>query len=63
MPYIRDQHFTRIRELLETIEELAESNEGHSSHPDIRAIAARALKVVGKYAVEVEEEEKGSLRL
>lgn len=56
MPYVRDQHFTRIRELLETIEELAQSNNEHSSNPDIRAIAARALKVIEKYAVEVEEE-------
>ena len=62
MPYIRDQHFTRIRELLETIEELAQNN-AHSSNPDIRAIAARALKVIGKYTAELEEEEKGSLIL
>ena len=59
MPYVRDQHFARIRELLETIEELTENNSEHSSHPDIRAIAARALKLVGKYTVEMEEEEKG----
>ena len=57
MPYVRDQHFTRIRELLETIEELSQNNNEHSSHPDIRAIAARALKVVKKYIVEHEEEE------
>lgn len=58
MPYIRDQHFTRIRELLETIEELAHNN-AHSSHPEIQTIAARALKVIKKYTVELEEEEKG----
>ena len=59
MPYVRDQHFARIRELLETIEELTGNSSEHSSYPDIRAIATRALKVVGKYTVEVEEEEKG----
>lgn len=58
MPYIRDQHFTRIRELLETIEELAQNNNENPAHPDIRAIAARALKVVKKYIVDREEEEK-----
>ena len=58
MPYVRGRDFTRIKELVETIEELAQENE-HPSNSDIRAIAARALKVVGKYTVEPEEEEKG----
>ena len=58
MPYIRDQHFTRIRELLETIEELAQKNNGYSSHPDIQAIAARALNVVNRYVVEREEDQE-----
>ena len=57
MPYIRDNDFSRIRELVETIEELAHKN-GHSSTPDIRTIAARTLKVVGKYTVELEKEEE-----
>ena len=57
MPYIRDRDFSRIRELVETIEELAQKN-GHSSTPDIRTIAARTLKVCGKYTVELEEEEE-----
>ncbi len=57
MPYIRDKDFSRIRELVETIEELAHKN-GHSSTPDIRTIAARALKVIEKYTVEREEEEE-----
>ena len=53
MPYIRDKDFTRVRELVETIEELAQKN-GHSSNPDICTIAARAIKVCGKYTVELE---------
>lgn len=58
MPYIRDQHFTRVKELLETAEELAQNGE-LSSLPQIRAIIARAIKICGKYSVEVEEKEKG----
>ena len=53
MPYIRDTDFARIRELLETIEELAQKGENESL-PDI---AARALKVAEKYVVEREAEE------
>ena len=59
MPYIRGKDFTRIRELIETIEEVAQKNE-HSSNPDVCAlaasVAARALKVLRKYVVELEEE-------
>lgn len=58
MPYIRDQHFTRVKELLETAEELAQKGE-LSSLRQIRVIIARAIKICGKYSVEVEEEEKG----
>ncbi len=54
MPYIRDKDFARVRELLETIEELTQKGENHST-PDI---AARALKVMEKYVIEREEEEK-----
>ena len=54
MPYIRDKDFARIKELLETIEELSEKKE-NGSVPDI---AARALKVMARYAVEHEEEEE-----
>ena len=54
MPYIRDKDFARIRELLETIEELTGKGE-NGSIPDI---AARALKVMKRYVVEQEEEEK-----
>ena len=54
MPYIRDKDFARIRELLETIKELGPKGE-NGSIPDI---AARALKVMGKYIVEREEEEE-----
>ena len=53
MPYIRDRDFARVRELVETIEQLAKK-EGYLSIPDI---ASRALKVMDKYAVELEEEE------
>ena len=54
MPYIRDKDFARIEELLETIGELAR-RENNQSVPDI---AARALKVMEKYVVEREDEEK-----
>ena len=54
MPYIRDKDFARIQELLETIEELSEKKED-GAIPDI---AARALKVMEKYIVELEEKEK-----
>ena len=54
MPYIRDRDFARIRELVQTIEQLAKK-EGHPSIPDI---ANRALKVMDKYVVELEEDEK-----
>ena len=54
MPYVRDRDFARIRELVQTIEQLAKK-ERHSSIPDI---ANRALKVMDKYVVELEEEEK-----
>ena len=54
MPYIREKDFARVRELLETIEELAGRGENGSTHD----IVARALKVMGKYVVEPEEEEK-----
>ncbi len=57
MPYIRDQHFTRVKELLETAEELAQNGE-LSSLPQIRTIIARAIKICGKYTVEMEEEEE-----
>ena len=61
MPYIRDRDFTRIRELIETIEEIARED-GHSPNPDVCAraasVAARVLKVIGKYTVEREEEEE-----
>ncbi len=58
MPYIRDQHFTRVKELLEMAEELAQNGE-LSSLPQIRVIIARAIKICRRYSVEVEEEEKG----
>ena len=51
MPYIRDRDFARVRELLETMKELAQK-EGHHSIPDI---ATRALKVIEKYMIEEEE--------
>ncbi len=54
MPYIRDKDFARIEELLETIGELAR-RENNQSIPDI---AARALKVMEKYIVERDDEEK-----
>jgi len=54
MPYIRDRDFARVVELVETIKELSEKDE-HRSVPDI---AARALKVMEKYIVELEAEEK-----
>ncbi|MFC1913549.1 hypothetical protein ACFLX7_05115 [Chloroflexota bacterium] len=51
MPYIRDQHFARIRELLETIEELVQDSHEWPSRPVVHKVATRALKVVGKYTV------------
>jgi len=54
MPYIRDRDFARVGELLQTIKELAKKGE-NDSVPDI---ATRALKVMAKYVVEPEEEEK-----
>ena len=54
MPHIRDRDFSRIKELVQTIKQL-EEKEGHLSIPDI---AARALKIMDKYIVETEEEEK-----
>lgn len=54
MPYVRDRDFARIRELVQTIEQLAKK-EGQLSIPDI---AGRALKIMDKYIVELEEEEK-----
>ena len=55
MPYIRDRDFARIRELLQTIEELTRK-EGHLSIPDI---ANRALKIMDKYIVEdLDKEER-----
>ena len=45
MPYIRDRDFARIRELIETIEQLA-FKEGHSAIPDI---SRRAVKIINKY--------------
>ena len=61
MPYVRGRDFTRIRELLETAEELTQKNEdnsskeGYSFNPNIRNIIVRALKVMKKYIVEPEE--------
>ena len=52
MPYIRYQHFTRVKELLETAEELAQNGE-LSSLPQIRAIIARAIKICVKYTVHI----------
>lgn len=54
MPYIRDRDFARIKELVATIKQLAEK-EGYISIPDI---AARALNVMEKYDVELEEEKE-----
>jgi len=54
MPYIRDKDFARIRELVATIKQLAEK-EGHLSIPDI---ATRALNIMEKYVVELEEEKE-----
>ena len=54
MPYVRDRDFARIRELVAIIKQLAEK-EGHLSIPDI---AARALNVMEKYVVELEEEKE-----
>jgi len=54
MPYIRESDFTRIRELVDTIKELSEKGENGS----VADIAVRALKVMRKYIVQSEEEEK-----
>jgi hypothetical protein len=54
MPYVRDRDFARIQELVRTIQQLAEK-EAHSSIPDI---AGRALKIMDKYIVEREEDER-----
>jgi len=57
MPYIRDQHFTRVKELLETIEELSRNGD-RSPIVEIHTIIARAIKICEKYTVETEEEEE-----
>lgn len=54
MPYVRDRDFARIRELVQTIEQLA-TKEGHLSIPDI---ANRAVKIMDNYIVQLEEEDK-----
>ncbi len=54
MPYIRDRDFARIRELVQTIQQLAKK-EAHVSLPDI---ASRALKIMDKYIVDEEEEKE-----
>ena len=54
MPYIRDRDFARIRELVQTIEQLS-AKENHSSIPDI---SDRALKIMEKYFVGIEGEEE-----
>ena len=52
MPYVRDKDFARIKELLETIEELGKKE--HNGYiPDI---ATRAIRVMERYIVEQEEE-------
>jgi len=56
MPYIRDKDFARIKELLETIEELGKKAHNGS----IPEIATRALKVMERYIVELEEEKRKS---
>lgn len=53
MPYVKDRDFARIRELLQTIEQLAKK-EGHFSIPDI---VNRAINIMDKYIVEELEEE------
>jgi hypothetical protein len=53
MPYVRDRDFARIRELVQTIQQLAEKDK-HVSIPDI---AARAVRIMDKYIVEPEEED------
>ena len=57
MPYIREKDFARVRELLETIEELAQKKD-KISLTDIRDIAVRALRVMAKYSVERKKEEE-----
>jgi len=54
MPYVRDKDFARINELVQTLRQLAEK-EGHVHIPDI---ACRALRIMEKYFVETEEQEK-----
>ncbi len=55
MPYIRDRDFARIRELIQTIEELARKG-GDNAVPDI---ANRALNIMDKYTgEEIEKDEK-----
>ena len=56
MPYVRDRDFARMRELVETIAQLAKK-EKDSSIPDI---AERALKVMDKYIAYLESEEEDS---
>ncbi len=55
MPYIRDRDFARIRELVQTIQQLAQKKETYVSIPDI---AGRTLKIMDKYVVELEDEER-----
>jgi len=57
MPYVRDRDFARMRELVETIVQLAKK-ERNSSIPDI---AERTLKVMDKYIAYLESEEEGDL--
>ena len=54
MSYIRDRDFARINELVQTLRQLAEKD-GHDSIPDI---AIRALRIMEKYTVETEQQEK-----
>ena len=56
MPYVRDRDFARMRELVETIVQLAKK-EKDSSIPDI---AERTLKVMDKYIAYLESEEEDS---
>ena len=54
MPYIKDRDFTRVKELVETVKELSEKEE-YFSIPDI---TSRAIKVMKKYLVEIEQVKK-----
>jgi hypothetical protein len=54
IPYIRDRDFARIRELVQTIEELTKK-EGHLSIPNI---ASRAIMILDKYIAEDLENKK-----